>query len=162
MVSAFLAFLFVFAPCQSAQQILDAQKKDFIEVLKTLPTKGEFFTEEAIRKAEPYLPVLLALTENDVEKYDIYPFAAISRGLCDSEKNRKYAVRYFDEIRHPSLKLFWGAMLFDYKSPSPKVVLFLKDALKSEKQAKELSEIARPNFESFKRRVLAHRSANKE
>ena len=71
MGSAFLALLLVFAPYQSAQQISDVQKKDFIELLKTLPTKGEFFTDEAIRKAEPYLPVLLALTESDLENYDI-------------------------------------------------------------------------------------------
>lgn len=44
------------SPIQTAQEISDAQKKEFIELLKTLPSKGEFYTEEAGRRAGPYLP----------------------------------------------------------------------------------------------------------
>ena len=71
-------------------------KKDFIELLKTLfPVKGEFYTDEAIDKSQNYVPVLFALTEKDIENYDIYPFLALSRGLCDRNIHRDYAVRHF-------------------------------------------------------------------
>ncbi|HEU0143985.1 MAG TPA: hypothetical protein VFQ47_04305 [Nitrososphaera sp.] len=156
MIAAFLTILLVLTPSQASNQISDTQKKDFIELLKTLPHKGEFYTDEAIEKAGPYLPVLFALTEKDIEKYDIYPFAAISRGLCDQKKHRDYAVRHFAEIRHPMLKLFWGAMLFDAGATSPEIVRFLKDALESKEQAKLLSEIIGPQFEDFKQRVKAY------
>jgi hypothetical protein len=58
-----------------------AEKKEFIELLKTIPQKGEFLTDDAVKTAGPYLPVLFALTEKDIETYDIYPFAVISREL---------------------------------------------------------------------------------
>ncbi len=156
MIAAFLTIIISLAPFQSANHISDAHKKEFIELLKTLPHKGEFFTEEAVEKAGPYLPVLLALTEKDIEKYDIYPFAAISRGLADQEKHRDYAVRHFAGIRHQELKLFWGAMLFDAGAASPEIVRFLKGALESPEQAKVLSEMVGPKFEDFKRRVKAY------
>jgi hypothetical protein len=132
MIAAFLSILLVFAPSQAANQVSEAQKKDFIELLKTLPTKGEFFTEEAIDKAGLYLPVLYALTEKDIEKYDIYPFVAVSRGLCDRKVHRDYAIRHFSELRHPLLKLGWGSMLFNAGAASPDVVQFLREALESE------------------------------
>ena len=36
---------------QVGQEISDAQKREFIELLQTLPFKGEFYTREAARKA---------------------------------------------------------------------------------------------------------------
>jgi hypothetical protein len=156
MFEAFLTILLALSPLQSANRISDAQKKEFIGLLKTLPHNGEFFTDEAVEKSGPYLPVLLALTEKDIEKYDIYPFAAISRGLADQKKHRVYAARHFAEISHPMLKLFWGAMLFDAGAASPEIVQFLKGALESQAQAKLLSEIVGPGFEDFKQRVKAY------
>ncbi len=156
MITAFLIILLTFTPCQATNQVSDAQRKEFIGLLKTLPTKGEFYTDEAVKKAGTYLPVLFALTEKDIEKYDVYPFAAISRGLCNQKEHRDYAVRHFAEIHHPALKLFWGAMLFDTGAASSEIVQFLRDALKSEEQAKVLSEIVGPQFEDFKRRVSIH------
>jgi hypothetical protein len=78
-----------------------AEKKEFIELLKTLPHKGEFLTDDAVKTAGPYLPVLFVLTEKDIETYDIYPFAVISRELCDDKEHRRYATSHFAEIRHP-------------------------------------------------------------
>jgi hypothetical protein len=156
MIAAYLTILLALMPALVSSQISDAQKKEFIELLKTLPHKGEFYTNEAVEKAGPYLPVLFALTEKDVAGYDIYPFAAISRGLCDQKKHRDYTVRHFAEIRHPELKLFWGAMLFDGGAISPEIVRFLKAALESPEQAKLLSEMIGPQFEDFKRRVKAY------
>ena len=154
----FVAALLLLAPSQASDQISDLRKQEFINLLRTLPTKGDLYTDEAVLKAGPFLPVLFALTEKDVEKYDIYPFAAISRGLCDYPGHRVYAVRNFGKIRHPELKLFWGAMLFDSGDASPEIERFLRDALSSEEQSKLLSEMLGPQFESFKKRVLSHKS----
>lgn len=151
----FLIALLIFAPGQGSDQFSDVRKKEFIDLLGTLPRKGEFYTDEAVAKAGPYLPVLLALTEKDIEKYDIYPFAAISGGLCDHPEHRAYVVRNFARIQHPALKLAWGAMLFDSGAASPEIEQFLRDALESGEQAKLLSEIMGPQFESFKKRVLS-------
>src|SRR5437773_11144948 len=154
MISAILALLLVFAPHQApTSQVSDTQKKDFIELLKALPHKGEFFTDEAVTKAGPYLPVLFALTEKDIEAYDIYPFAALSRGLCDDKDHRQYATTHFAQIRHPMLKLFWAAMLFDEGKTTPEIVGFLRDALNSDAQAKILAEVIGPKFADFKTRL---------
>lgn len=153
MVAVFLAILLSLAPCQASNPISDAQKQDFIRLLKTLPVKGEFFTDEAIDKGGHYLPVLFALTEKDIEKYDSYPFLALNRGLCDRKVHRDYAVRHFAEIRHPMLKLGWGAMLFDAGATSPEIVRFLRNALESEQQSKILSEMLGPKYDDFRRRV---------
>jgi hypothetical protein len=83
----FLAAVLIFAG-QGADQFSDARKKEFIDLLRALPTQGEFYTDEAVVKAGPYLPILFALTEKDIEKYDVYPFLAISRGLCDHSEHR--------------------------------------------------------------------------
>jgi hypothetical protein len=162
MIKVFLAIALTLTPCQVASQVSDDQKKDFINLLKTLPHKGEFYTEEAVKKASPYLPVLFALTRKDIKGYDVYPFAAISRGLCEHKKHRDYAVRHFGEIRHPELKLFWAAMLFKAESVSPEVVQFLRSSLDSEKRAKFLSEIIGPEFGEFKRRVKAYPAAQSQ
>lgn len=157
MIAALLTTFLLFAPSQVTAQISDAQKNSFIELLKTLPQKGEFFTEEAVTKAEPYLPVLLALTEKDIEEYDVYPFLALSRGLCNQRKHRDYATHHFSEIRHPELKLFWGSILFDEGPSSPEIVRFLREALECEKQSRILAEMLGPNYRLFQRRVKAHR-----
>jgi hypothetical protein len=156
MFTAFLAVLLVLSSLQASSQISEVQKKEFIELLKTLPHKGEFYTDEAIERAGSYLPVLFSLTEKDIERYDIYPFAALSRGLCDQKKHRDYAVLHFSEIYHPELKLFWASMLFDKGAITAQIVRFLKDALVSPEQAKLLSEVIGPEFEDFKRRVNAY------
>ena len=160
MIAKLLTFLLVLTPCQATNQISEAQKKEFIKLLQTLPFKGEFYTDEAVEKASPYLPVLFAFTEKDIKKRDIYPFVAISRGFGYQKKHQDYGVRHFGEIRHPTLKLFWGAMLFNEGVASPEIVQFIKDALASREQGKLLSEMTGPKFEDFKRRVMAY-PANK-
>jgi hypothetical protein len=156
MIGFILLTLLVITPQQApASQISDAQKKDFLNLLKTLPHKGEFFTDDAIKTAQPYLPVLFSLTNKDIEGYDIYPFAALSGGLSADERNREYATAHFAEIQHSELKLGWAAMLFNAGKPSAEIVRFLRDALKSQARAKVLAEMLGPNFASFKRRVTA-------
>ena len=158
MIALLLTILLTVVCGQGGNHISDAQKKSFIELVKTLPVKGEFFKDEAIEKAGPYMPVLFALSEKDIEKYDIYPFFALSRALCDRKSHRSYAVRHFSEIRHSELKLGWGAMLFDAGATSPEVVRYLKDALESESQTKVLAEMLGPEYEHFQRRVRSFRS----
>lgn len=154
MIGFILLTLLVITPQQPpANQASDAQKQDFLKLLKTLPHKGEFFTDDAIKTAAPYLPALFALTDKDIEGYDFYPFAALSGGLCAHENNRQYATTHFSEIKHSDLKLGWAAMLFNAGKPSAEIVRFLRDALKSQARAKVLSEMLGPNFANFKRRV---------
>ena len=153
-----LLLLLHFVPMQTpANQISEAQKKQFVEVLKTLPHKGEFFTEDAVKTAGPYLPVLYALTDKDLGGYDIYPFMAISRGLCDVKEHRLYANNHFADIRHSELKLLWAAMLFEHGNRSPQIVKYLKLALKSDTQARLLAEMVGPHYEDLKRRIEAAR-----
>ncbi len=110
---------------QADKPVTDAEKKEFLELLAKLPTRGEFFTEEAIAKAAPYTRVLLALTEKDVGDRDLYPFGTLSSGLLGREKPRQYGLSHFNKIAHPMLKLFWAAGLFRHKPPSPEIVAFL-------------------------------------
>jgi hypothetical protein len=138
------------------EKISDLQKKQFVELLKTLPVKGEFYAEESERKAAPYLLVLFALTEKDTEKYDIYPFLAISRGIFEQEEYSSCGVMYFDRIQHSMLKLFWAAVLFRENAASQEIITFLDQALDSPQQAKQLAEIVGPGFfEEFKQRLKA-------
>ena len=106
-----------------------------------------------MRKASPDIRVLLALAPEDISKRDLYPFAALSRGLCDLAGPRTYAVRHFAEIAHPEMKLFWAVALFDRKAASPEIVAFLKAALRSKEQAKILAESLGPGFTDLKKRV---------
>jgi len=161
MIPIVLAILLALTSCQTDDKVSDAQKNAFIELLKTLPHKGEFYTEEAIEKAKPYLPVLFSLTEKDIDGHDIYPFLAVSRGLCDRKEQRDYAAFHFAEIRHPILKLGWGVMLFDANAASPEIVRFLREALESEKQAKLLSEMLGPGFEKFQQQIKSYPDAKK-
>ncbi len=162
MIAALIALALLLAPCQAEKDVSAAQKREFLEVLKTLPHKGEFYTDEGVAKAKPYLPVLLALTEQDIKGYDIYPFAALSNGLGEYKDSRGYVVRHFEGIRHPVLQLGWAVMLFEKQSASPQVMQFLRDALMSNKQAKLLKEMLGPGFADFQRRVKAHPTTKKQ
>ena len=86
---------------QGRQEVSDAQKTEFIELLKTLPSKGEFYTEEAARRAGPYLPVIFSFTEKDLEIRDLYAFVAISVGI--SADNERRAIRAPIRLRLGSL-----------------------------------------------------------
>lgn len=154
MIAVALTLFLAVTSSQATNVVSDAQKKEFVGLLQSLPARGEFFTAQAIDKAGPYLPVLFALTEKDIEKRDIYPFLALGRGLCDRKAHRAYAVRHFAEIRHPVLKLEWATMLFDARATSPEIVQFLRDALESREQSQILAEMLGPNYAGFQRRVM--------
>jgi hypothetical protein len=139
----------------SGHSITSAQKQEFLRLLATLPHGSEFYPRASVKKAAPYLPVLMALDEKDLENHDLYSLGALSRGLCDEKPYREYVVAHFKDIRHPYLQILWAAMLFDGKAASPEVKQFLNAALQSEQQSKVLQEIVGPQFEDFKKRVLA-------
>jgi len=141
---------------QETKEVSASEKKSFLKLLRTLQVKGEFFTEEAVLRAGPRLRVLLALTEKELAGLDIYPFLALSRGMCDHKEYREYGALHFGAIRHPVFKLFWGAVLFDEKAATPEIVEYLQSALKSKDQSKTLSEMPGPNYENFRERVMAY------
>ena len=139
---------------QVEKPVTDTEKKAFLALLQTLPTAGEFFTEEGVTKAVPYTRVLLALTENDVDKRDTYPFLALSRGLIDRADPRKYGIAHFANIAHPTIKLGWATMLFSQKSATPEIVAFLHKALDSREGAATLEGMTGPGFQEFKERLI--------
>ena len=155
-VVSLIITILLFAPALTGQGAADAQKKEFIDLLKTLPTKGEFYSEEAIRKAGRYLPVLLSLAEKDIEKLDLYPFAAISAGFANDKTHRAYVLAHFADIQHAQLKLFWAVLLFNAGDVSPEVVRSLRDSLNEP----TLAGMVGPDFKFFKRKVRSHPYAN--
>jgi hypothetical protein len=138
---------------RSTEEATAAEKKEFLELLPRLPVHGKFYTEDAVRKAAPYVRVMLALTPSDVGKRDVDALAVLSHDLCDLDAPRNYAVRHFGKIAHPTLQLGWAVMLFDKKVATPEIVAYLKAALKSKEQAKTLAEMTGPDFTDFKKRV---------
>ena len=162
MTTAMLVLALALSPSQAEKKVTATEKKAFLELLAKLPTMGEFFTDEAVRKAFPHTRVLLALTPKDVEKYDnIYPFLALSRGLLGHKEQREFGVKHFSTIAHPEIKLFWGTVLFDEKAASPEIVTFLRAALESKEQSKLLSEMLGPSFEDFKKQVKEYKFKQK-
>jgi hypothetical protein len=148
-------------PASPREEVTEARKIEFIHLLAVLPHEGESYTDQAVKKAEPYLPVLLALSEKELAKRDIYPFAAMIAGLCGTKPNRDYVALHFSDIRHPELRIFWAALLFDKNSASPRIVQFLRDTLKSDQQSQLLKEFVGPQFEEFRKRVLANKDSSR-
>lgn len=135
-------------------QVSTAEKRDFIQLLASLPKDGEFFTKAAIDKTVPQIHILFSLTEKDLEGHDFYPVLALSRGLCDRSVCQQYALDHFAEIEHPLIRLSWAAMLFNTKTMSPAVTSYLRESLNSPKQTNFLSELLGPDFAMFKNQVL--------
>jgi hypothetical protein len=146
---------------QVDKDVSDAEKKEFLKLLTKLPTRGEFFTAEAIKTAIPHTRVLLGLTEKDLEKYELYPLFALSRGLVDQKEPQQYATKHFNKIAHPTLKLAWATLLLDEKAPSPEIVGFLRKALDTKQDAQTLTSMLGPGFEEFKDRVIRLDEAGK-
>src|SRR5262249_19599890 len=88
-----------------------AQKAEFLGLLPDLPHDGEFFTHAGVTQGARYIQVLFALTPQDVDTDHLYHVLALSRGLCDRSKYRRYGVEHFAEIGHPTVKAFWAAVL---------------------------------------------------
>jgi hypothetical protein len=155
-----LALALLLGQAQPEKAVTPAEKRELLEVLAKLPTKGEFFADEGVTKAVPYTRVLLELTEKDLENRDLYGLLALSRGLVDRDEPRRYGLTHFDSIAHPTIKLAWAIMLLGDDVGPPKIVTFLRNALNSKEQAQTLAAMTGPGFEEFKERVLrAHERA---
>lgn len=139
---------------------LQPSEERFVKLLFTLPRNEELLTDEAIKKAGPYLPVIFDLTEKDLEKYKVAPYgiAVVLGSLCSREEYKDYEVSHFADIRHPEEKLFLGSILFEKGAASPEIVQFLRDALEDEERAKELSEMIGPHFQDFKARLMVEKN----
>ena len=147
--------LLIVTSCQTAGTSSSAgEKRDFLALVRTLPSKGDMFTDEAFAKASPFLPVMFDLTERDLRGKDLYPLCAIIGGVCLREENRVYAVTHFPKIRHPEVQLFVGSVLFDKGWASPEIIRYLQVALEDEEQAQNLADIVGPSFETFKKQVM--------
>jgi hypothetical protein len=155
--------LAAFALCQTPpdRAVTDGEKKAFLKFLAALPTRGEFFTPEAVQKAAPHTRVLLALTEKDLERYDLYPFLALSAGLLGQKEARQYGTTHFASIAHPTIKLGWAIGLFRDRPPSPEAVAFLRRALDSKERARDLSGMLGPGFGDFREEVIRAFEAGK-
>jgi hypothetical protein len=158
MPATLLLVAFAFGQPQPEKAVTAAEKKEFLKLLATLPTRGEFFAEEAITKAAPYTRVLLALTQKDLAKYDLYPFFALSAGLMGHKEARQYATANFGKIAHPRLKLGWAIMLFRHGKAPSEVVPYLRKALDSEPEG---SFGLGPGFQDFKDDVIRAYEAGK-
>jgi hypothetical protein len=151
MSASLLLVVFAIGQSQSANAVTDAEKKDFVKLLATLPTRGEFFAEDAIQKAAPYTRVLLALTEKDLDNRDPYPFVALSVGLMGHKEAREYAAANFGKIAHPQIKLGWAIMLFRHGTAPPEVLPYLRKAVVTEPEG---NFGLGPGFEDFKDNVI--------
>lgn len=148
-----IAALVVLGTASCAQPVQQADKSAFLQLIGQLPHKGEFFTEAAVDTAAPSMPVLLSLSEDDLAGQDIYPFLALSRGLCDRVGPRRYAVEHFAAIAHPQIQLAWASMLFDKGDASPEIIRYLGAVLRSNNRSKDLAELLGPGFAEFRDRV---------
>jgi hypothetical protein len=129
-------------------------KAAFLAWLDAQPATSEFFSDEVVVAAESRMPVLFAFTSADRD-FDLYPLAALSRGLVEHPSARDYATQHFADIADPALKLFWAVILFDQQVRAPQVVDYLKSALASSERSSELAEMCGPEFEDLRRRVTA-------
>jgi len=156
----FLVSLVVTAP-QGENEVTAAEKTAFFELLATLEIEGEFFTDEAVKKMLPHMRVLLALTAKDLEKYDVYPFLALSGQLAKYKEARASAARQYSTIAHSLLQLSWAVDLFETEESTVEVVKHLKKVVDSEKGSKVLDEMLGPKSEDFKKRVKEARVKEK-
>ena len=145
--------LWVMLPIACASNGTPSDKAAFVKLVRELPHQGEFLTDTANDRAAPSIGLLVSLRSEDLAGQDLYPFLALSQGLCDREVPRRYAIEHFREFGHPDLKMFWAAVLFDRGSQSGEIVRYLDTSLKSDEEAKRLAEIVGPTFPGFSERV---------
>jgi hypothetical protein len=138
-------------------KVTPEQKKEFLELLEQLPRRGEFFTDEGVQKASPFLHVLLALNKEDINENDYFALLALSRGLHDAKKeHREFAVKHFAKIPHPVIKIFWGIVLFRYSSDvSPEITRYLRESLDDRELSEIIRSMAGPEFEAVRKQIIA-------
>jgi hypothetical protein len=141
----------LFGGCMVHSAGLSGQKAELIALMQRLPSTGDGITPESGPQLAPYLPALLALTEEDLAEFDndIYPFIAVLSILFQTPDHREYVVQHFSDIRHPDLQLFVAAALFDMDLASNDIVHFLRLAMENDADKTRLAEIIGPGFKMF-------------
>ncbi len=124
--------------------ITPQQKQEFVDLLATLPTEGQFYAKEAVHRAKPYLPHLLSLTESDLKDREMYPFLTLSSDMIQDADNLVYVTANFGQIRHPLIKIFWGLAILDRDRPATEIVEYLRTALSDAAQTKQLISFVGP------------------
>ena len=150
-----LVFAFLLGQTPTEPLATEAEKKALLKLIKTLPTQGEFFAPEGVEKAVPHTRALLALTEDDIADYGLYPFLALSAGLSGEKKARDVAVKNFERIAHPSIQVNWATMLMRDPKIQPIIVRHLKKAIDAPKGTKTLAATRDPRFDGLKVEVEA-------
>ncbi len=163
MLMTTLAAALAFGQLPPEKPVSDIEKSGFFKELAKWHTRGEFFTEEAIKKAARYTRVLLALTEKDLGKRDIYPFLALSTGLMGLDEPRQYGKANFSTIAHPTIKLAWAIGIFRAGDSSPEILAFLSKSLEPKKDTETtLAAMLGPEFEEFKQKIIRDYEAARE
>jgi hypothetical protein len=138
-------------------KVTSREKQAFLKLLKTLPTRGEFFTEEGVARAAPFLHVILAMEKKDLPDGDYYALLALSRGLHDAKKeHREFAARNYAKIPDTTVKLCWGLVLFQYsKEVTPEIVRDLRESLNDRARLAIVRSLTGPDFEAVRKQILA-------
>lgn len=138
-------------------KVTPQEKKDFLELMKKLPSRGEFYTDEGVQKASPFLHVLLSLDKKDITEDHYFAILALSRGLHDSKKeHREFAVKNFGKIPHPVIKISWGIMLFRFsREVTPEVTRYLSDSLDDKERMELIRAMLGPEFEAVRKQIIA-------
>ncbi len=141
---------------------LSSQKAELIALMQRLPSTGDGYAPETETQLAPFLPALLALTEEDLVEFDndIYPFVAVLAILFQTPDHREYAVQHFADIRHPDLQLFVAAALFDMDLASNDIVHFLRLAMEDDDDRTRLAEIIGPDFKMFESSLSSYKLSN--
>ena len=124
--------VFLLAGCSRAprpSEITPEQKEEFVKLLRTLPTRAEFFADEGIRMTKPYLPHLLSFTEEDVKRFfdgEVYAIAVLSTGMAEDADNVARAAASFREIGHPVVRSIWARAILDTQRPPAEVIEYVR------------------------------------
>jgi hypothetical protein len=138
-------------------KVTPQQKKAFLELMTKLPSRGEFYTNEGVQKAAPFLHVLLSLDKKDITEDHYFAILALSRGLHDSRKeHREFAVKNFEKIPHPVIKISWAIMLFRFsREVTPEVTRYLRDSLDDNERMEFIRSMLGPEFAAVRKQIVA-------
>jgi hypothetical protein len=135
--------------------VSDSAKGELRTLLSRAPHAGDFYAEKAVDQMAPYIAVLFALTPEDVSDEVFGAYAILSRSLCERKEYREYAVSHFSEIRHPLIKMFWGAVLFNMGTRPLEITAYFRSVLSSKEQSSRLADVLGQEYPAFRQKILA-------
>ena len=143
------------------------EQDKFIEFVKKLKTNGgDHFTDESIKKAEKYLPILLSMSDEDMKRYGdlqsvVFALGMLSVQLCCSKelniKNVVYFINNFNNIPNSTIKVIWAIKIFEETKPTDDIVLFIKESIKDPIKAKYIKGgRTKENWEKLKKKLESY------